>query len=159
MQITILGVGKIKEAYLKDAIGEYLKRLKPFAKINVVEIAEEKSPAEPSLAQVKQIKEAEGERILQAIPAGAYHIALALEGDNLSSPELAKKIDSITLNGHSQLVFTIGGSWGLGDKVLSKADFLLSFGRMTFPHQLMRLILAEQVYRAYKISSGSAYHK
>lgn len=159
MQISIIAVGKLKEDYFKRAMDEYLKRLSPFAKTNILEISEGKSPALPSSAQIYQIKAEEGKGILEAIPAKAYHFALAIEGKALSSPGFAENLAALALAGHSHLTFSIGGSWGLSDEVLRKADYLLSFGKMTFPHQLMRVILVEQIYRGYKINSGSAYHK
>lgn len=159
MQINIVAIGKIKENYLKEGLAEYLKRLTPLAKIKIYELEEERAVAAPSPAQIEQIKEAEGRRILAALPKDCYHIALDMRGKNLSSWQLAKHIEKLALDGKSQLAFSIGGSFGLKENVCHCADFLLSFGQMTFPHQLIRLILLEQIYRAFKINSGQIYHK
>ncbi len=165
MRITILCVGKLKEQYLKDGIVEYAKRMPPYAELQVIEVADEKTPANASAQSNEKIKESEGKRLLAALlPNGhkdkdAYIIVLDSAGKNLSSPELAQKIDTLALGGTSHIVFVIGGSLGLSREVLQRGDFLLSFGKMTFPHQLMRLILLEQIYRAFKISRGETYHK
>ncbi len=159
MQITILAIGKIKENYLRDGLAEYLKRLTSFAKVKIYELEEERAAADPSPAQIEQIKKAEGRRILAALPKDCYHIALDMRGKNLSSGQLAKHIEKLALDGKSQLAFSIGGSFGLAKNIVDYADFLLSFGHMTFPHQLMRLILLEQIYRAFKMNSGQIYHK
>ncbi len=159
MQISIIAVGKLKESYLKEGMAEYIKRLAPFAKVKIMEVNEEKGPSCPSPSQIEAIKKAEGKRLLGIIPPRSYHIALALDGENLSSLGLAAKIEEAALGGNSHLVFSIGGSWGLDNELLKKADFLLSFGKMTFPHQLMRLILMEQIYRSFKINRGGEYHK
>jgi 23S rRNA (pseudouridine1915-N3)-methyltransferase len=159
MNIKIIAVGKLKEKYLKEGIAEYLKRLKPYAKVEIIEVAEEKEPANASPADGIMIKEREGERILEKVKAGSYLIALAIDGKLLSSEELAEKLDHLALEGKSDIAIVIGGSLGLSEEVLGRADFKLSFSKMTFPHQLMRLILMEQIYRAFKISKGEPYHK
>lgn len=159
MNIKIIGVGKLKEKFLKDGIDEYLKRLKAYAKIEIVEVAEEKEPANTSPADEIIIKEREGERILEKVKAGSYLMALAIDGKQLSSEALAEKFNQLALEGKSDIVIVIGGSLGLTDEVLKRADFQLSFSKMTFPHQLMRLILIEQVYRSFKINKGEKYHK
>lgn len=159
MRITLVTVGKIKEKYLEDAIGEYSKRLSRYCKLDIVQVADEKTPDKAGEALETQIKEKEGERILSHIREGAYVIALAIDGKMLSSEELAAQVDKLGVSGVSWIVFVIGGSLGLSEKVLLRADCRLSFSRMTFPHQLMRVILLEQIYRSYRIISGGPYHK
>ncbi len=159
MKITLITVGKIKEKYFTDAILEYSKRLSRYCKLEIVEVADEKTPDGASEGLENQIKEKEGERILAKIPDGAYVVALAIEGKQLSSEELADKMEKWNVMGVSHLVFIIGGSLGLTPKVLSKADFKLSFSPMTFPHQLMRVILLEQIYRSFRIRNHEPYHK
>ncbi len=159
MTITIITIGKVKEQYLKNGLDEYLKRLSPFVKINVFEIADEKAPENLSGNEMLIVKQKEGSRILQQIKDNQYVIALAIEGESLSSEELAQEIDTLSTYGKSNIVFVIGGSLGLSDEVYKRADKLLSFSKMTFPHQLMRLILIEQIYRAFKINRGEPYHK
>ncbi len=159
MKITLITVGKIKERYLEEAIGEYTKRLSRFCKLEILQVADEKTPEGASPAQVRQIKAREGERILAHVKEGAYVIALAIEGKMLSSEELASRIGRLGVDGRSQIIFIIGGSLGLSEEVLTRADFLLSFSPMTFPHQLMRVILLEQIYRSYQILAGTPYHK
>ncbi|MFR5601511.1 MAG: 23S rRNA (pseudouridine(1915)-N(3))-methyltransferase RlmH [Lachnospiraceae bacterium] len=159
MKITLVTVGKIKERYLEQAIEEYGKRLGRYCKLEIIQVPDEKTPDNASTALEEQIKEKEGERILAKIPDGAYVIALAIEGKMLDSVELADHINKLGISGVSQIVFVIGGSLGLATKVLSRADYKLSFSKMTFPHQLMRVILLEQVYRSYRIISGAPYHK
>lgn len=159
MQISIIAVGRIKEDYLKKAIAEYLKRLTVSAKVNIKEVADEKIPANASPAQEEEVRDKECRKILSTLPDNAHHIALDLGGENLSSEELAALIENLALAGKSHLVFTIGGSLGLNEEIKKKADYRLSFGRMTFPHQLMRVILLEQIYRAFKIIKGETYHK
>jgi len=159
MNIKIIAVGKLKENYLKEGIAEYLKRLKPYAKVEIIEVAEEKEPANASPADEIMIKGREGERILEKVKPGSYLIALAIDGKQLSSEELADKLDNLALEGKSDIAMVIGGPLGLSEEVLKKADFKLSFSKMTFPHQLMRLILMEQIYRAFKIIKGELYHK
>ena len=159
MQITIIAVGKLKEKYLKMAVDEYLKRLTTMAKVNILEVPDEKIPTSPSANQIKQLLELEGKKINSVIPNNSYLIVLDLEGENLASEELAARIEDLALKGQSHLTFVIGGSHGLSEEVLKKADFSLSFGKMTFPHQLMRPILLEQIYRSFSINQGRAYHK
>lgn len=159
MQIQITAVGKLKEDYLREGIAEYLKRLTTMAKVKIIEVADEKLPSGDAEALTNRAKEAEGERILAALPKNSYHIALDMRGKNISSPELARLIEELALSGQSQLAFTIGGSVGLSKQVLDSADYLLSFGQLTYPHQLMRLMLLEQIYRALKINRGETYHK
>ncbi|MBQ9119896.1 MAG: 23S rRNA (pseudouridine(1915)-N(3))-methyltransferase RlmH [Lachnospiraceae bacterium] len=159
MRITIIGVGKIKEKFFTDAIAEYSKRLSRYIKLEIIELADEKTPDHASAAEEEQIKKKEGERILKSIKDGAYVIALAIEGKQLSSTELADRIEQLSIGGDSHIVFIIGGSLGLDPEVLKRADYLLSFSKMTFPHQLMRVVLLEQIYRSYRIIQGEPYHK
>ncbi|GLC81217.1 23S rRNA (pseudouridine(1915)-N(3))-methyltransferase RlmH [Lacrimispora brassicae] len=159
MKITLVTVGKIKEKFYTDAIGEYSKRLSRYCKLDIVQVADEKTPDSASEAVERQIREKEGERILSSVKDGAYVIALAIDGEMLDSVQLSGKINSLGVGGISQIVFVIGGSLGLSDAVLKRADYKLSFSRMTFPHQLMRVILLEQVYRSYRIINGEPYHK
>lgn len=159
MKITLVTVGKIKEKYLEQAIAEYSKRLARYCKLEILQVADEKTPEGASAAVEEQIKEKEGERILSQIRDGSFVIALAIEGKMMSSEELAQKMDRLAVEGTSQITFIIGGSLGLSRKVLERADFLLSFSKMTFPHQLMRVILLEQIYRSYRIITGQPYHK
>lgn len=159
MKITIVTVGKIKEKYLKDAIAEYSKRLSKYCKLEIIEVADEKTPDNASEVVEEQIRAKEGERILKHIKDDAYVITLEINGKMLSSEDLAEKIDTLGVKGISHIVFVIGGSIGLGTEVLKRSDFALSFSKMTFPHQLMRVILLEQVYRSYRIINGEPYHK
>lgn len=159
MKITLITVGKIKEKFYTDAIAEYSKRLSRYCKLDIVQVADEKTPDGASELQERQIKEKEGERILAQIKDGSYVIALAIEGEMLDSEGLAEKIDRLGVGGQSQIVFIIGGSLGLSDAVMRRADYKLSFSKMTFPHQLMRVILLEQIYRSYRIVHGEPYHK
>jgi 23S rRNA (pseudouridine1915-N3)-methyltransferase len=159
MKITLVTVGKIKEKFFADAIAEYTKRLSRYCKLDIVQLPDEKTPDNAGEVIERQIKEKEGERILASIKDGTYVIALAIEGDMLDSVKLSEKIDSLGIGGTSQIVFVIGGSLGLSDAVLKRADYKLSFSRMTFPHQLMRVILLEQIYRSYRIIYGEPYHK
>jgi len=159
MNITIISVGKLKEKYLIQGINEYKKRISPYAKVQMVEVADEKAPENLSEAEMLQVKQKEGERILGHIKQDQYVIALAIEGNMWSSEQLAQEIDETAIYGNSNIIFIIGGSLGLSEDVYKRADKLLSFSKMTFPHQLMRLILLEQVYRAFKIIKGEPYHK
>ena len=159
MKITVIAVGKIKEKFYTDAIAEYSKRLSRYCRLEVIQVADEKTPDGASEAQERQIKEKEGSRILAQIKDGAYVIALAVQGTMLSSEQLASKLNKLGVDGQSQIVLVIGGSLGLSDEVLKRADYHLSFSPMTFPHQLMRVILLEQIYRSYRIISGEPYHK
>ncbi len=159
MKITLIAVGKIKERYLEDAIGEYSRRLGRYCRMEIIQVADEKTPDKAGPALVRQIKEREGARILAHIKEGAYVVALAIQGQMMSSEELADRIGKLGVGGRSQIIFIIGGSLGLSEEVLGRADLLLSFSPMTFPHQLMRVILLEQIYRSYQILAGTPYHK
>ena len=159
MRINIVCVGKIKEKYLKLGIDEFKKRLSKYCKLEIIELEDEKAPENLSDKEMLMIKEKEGKKILSKIKDNSYVIALAIDGKNLSSEELAETINKLGVRGISNITFVIGGSLGLSDEVLSRSDYKLSFSKMTFPHQLMRLILLEQVYRAYRINNGEPYHK
>ncbi|MED3964379.1 23S rRNA (pseudouridine(1915)-N(3))-methyltransferase RlmH [Niallia taxi] len=159
MNISIITVGKLKEKYLKQGIEEYTKRLSSYSKIEIIEVPDEKAPEVLSEAEMIQVKDKEGERILAKVPADAHVIALAIDGKQKSSEELADTLDKLATYGKSKVAFIIGGSLGLSCQVLQRADDKLSFSKMTFPHQLMRLILVEQVYRAFRINRGEPYHK
>lgn len=159
MKITIVSVGKIKEKYLNDALAEYGKRLSRYCKLEFMEVADEKTVDKAGEALNRQVKEKEGARILNCLKPDAFVIALAIEGSMMDSEEFAEKIRRLGVGGVSHIQFVIGGSLGLAEEVLRRADLLLSFSRMTFPHQLMRVILLEQIYRGYRIISGEPYHK
>ena len=159
MNITIVTVGKLKEKYLKMGIEEFSKRLGAYAKINVVEVADEKAPESLSDADMEIVKKKEAERIMAKFGSDTYVIALAIEGKMKTSEELAADLESLMTYGRSKVAFVIGGSLGLHDSVIKRADELLSFSKMTFPHQMMKLILLEQVYRAFRIMKGEPYHK
>ncbi|WP_368251134.1 23S rRNA (pseudouridine(1915)-N(3))-methyltransferase RlmH [Enterococcus sp. 2201sp1_2201st1_B8_2201SCRN_220225] len=159
MNIKIITVGKLKEKYLVQGINEYVKRLGAYCKLQMVEVPDEKAPENLSEAQMLQVKEKEGERILAKIKEGEYVFALAIEGKNPSSEAFAKQIDQLQIQGKSQFVFVIGGSLGLSSEVIKRSNAQISFGKMTYPHQLMRLILVEQIYRAMRINHGEPYHK
>ena len=159
MQITIVAVGKLKEKYLKMGIEEYLKRLSAYARVTIVEVSDEKAPENLSDGDMLRVKEKEGERILASLKNSQHVVALAIDGEMWSSERLAEKLDSWAIYGKSSVAFVIGGSLGLSEQVLKRADEKLSFSKMTFPHQLMRLILVEQVYRGFKIIKGEPYHK
>ena len=159
MRITLITVGKIKEKYLRDAIAEYSKRLSRYCKLEIVEVADEKTPDQASEAAEENIRNKEGERILKHIRDDMYVITLEIGGKMLSSEEFADKINSLGVQGKSSITFVIGGSIGLGQEVLRRSDYALSFSKMTFPHQLMRVILLEQGYRGYRIINGEPYHK
>lgn len=159
MKITIITVGKIKEKYLKDAIAEYSKRLSKYCKLEIVEVADEKTPDNASEVVENAIRAKEAERILKYVKDDAFVITLEINGKQLTSEELADKIDKLGVQGTSHIIFIIGGSIGLGEDVLQKSNYALSFSKMTFPHQLMRVILLEQIYRSYRIISGEPYHK
>ena len=152
-------MGKIKEKYLKDGIAEYSKRLSRYCKLEIIEVADEKTPDQASETVEEQIRDKEGERILKYLKDDMYVITLEINGKQLSSEELADKMAALGLQGKSNIVFVIGGSIGLGREVLKRSDYALSFSKMTFPHQLMRVILLEQVYRGYRIINGEPYHK
>jgi 23S rRNA (pseudouridine1915-N3)-methyltransferase len=159
MNIKIISVGKLKEKYLVQGINEYTKRLSKYCKITLVEVPDEKAPEKLSDAEMTQVKEKEGERILAKVKDQEYVFALAINGKNPSSEDFAATLDSLQLSGKSQFVFIIGGSLGLSDQVLKRSNAQISFGKMTYPHQLMRLILVEQIYRAFRINAGEPYHK
>ncbi|MCI9597417.1 MAG: 23S rRNA (pseudouridine(1915)-N(3))-methyltransferase RlmH [Firmicutes bacterium] len=159
MKITIVAVGKIKEKYWKDAISEYSKRLGAYCDLKIIEVADEKTPDQASQAAEEVIRAKEGERILKHLKDDMYVIALEISGQMLASESLAKKIEDLGIQGKSSIAFVIGGSIGLGKEVLRHSDYALSFSKMTFPHQLMRVILLEQVYRGFKIQRGEPYHK
>ncbi len=159
MKITLITVGKIKEKYLKDAIAEYSKRLSRYCKLEIVEVADEKTPDNASDTVEDAIRDKEGERILKYIKEDAYVITLEIAGKMLTSEEMAEKIEKLGVQGTSHIIFIIGGSIGLGKEILKRSDYALSFSKMTFPHQLMRVILLEQIYRSYRIINHEPYHK
>lgn len=158
MKVTLICVGKVKEKFYRDAIKEYEKRLGAYIKLNTIEISDEKVKAEND-SEIALAMEKEGNNILSKIKDNQYVITLEILGKNLSSEEFASKIDNLMLIGKSDVVLIIGGSYGLSDSVKKRSDFALSFSRMTFPHQMMRVVLLEQVYRAYRIITGASYHK
>lgn len=159
MKISLVTVGKIKEKYFVNAIQEYSKRLSRYCKMEIIEVNDEKTPDKASEGEERQIKEKEGMRILKSLKEESYVIALAIEGQQIDSLKLANKIEQLGINGNSHITFVIGGSLGLDNRVLQQADELLSFSKMTFPHQLMRVILLEQIYRSYRIINNDPYHK
>lgn len=159
MKITIITVGKIKEKYLKDAIAEYSKRLSKYCKLEIVEVADEKTPDNASETMEDAIRSKEAERILRYVKEDAYIITLEIQGKQLTSEEMAEKIERLGVMGTSHIIFIIGGSIGLGEEVIKKSNYALSFSKMTFPHQLMRVILLEQIYRSYRIINREPYHK
>lgn len=159
MNIAIICVGKLKEKYLKDAIAEYSTRLSKYCKLDIIEVADEKAPENMSLAEENAVKLKEGQNILRYIKDDAYVVALCISGEMLSSEKFASFINNLGIKGRSNIAFVIGGSIGLSDEVLKRADYRLSFSAMTFPHQLMRVILLEQVYRGFRIIKGEPYHK
>ena len=159
MKVKLITVGKLKEKYLKDGISEYVKRLGRFTKFESIELPDEKTPDNASESENKLILEKEGRRILSKVGDRDYVIALAIEGKQFPSEQFAKEIEQATLKGHSEITFIIGGSLGLSLEVKKRANQLMSFGPLTFPHQLMRLVLVEQIYRAFMIQQGSPYHK
>lgn len=158
MKITIACVGKIKEKYLTQGIEEFTKRLTPFCKLETLSINEEKMPDNPSPAEKEQVLDRETKRLMAIIPENSYVILLDVIGKQISSPELAEKIDALALAGTSHITFVIGGAFGYTDALRKRADFALSFSKMTFTHQMIRLLLVEQIYRAFKISRGEKYH-
>ena len=159
LKFQIITVGKLKEKYLKDGINEYLKRLQRYAVVEIVEVADEQTPDNASEAEELQIKAKEAQRIQKYIKDDTYLIALAIEGKMFTSEQLAEKIEQLGVGGKSHVTMVIGGSLGLDDAILKRADLLLSFSKMTFPHQLARIMLLEQTYRALKIAAGERYHK
>lgn len=159
MKITILCVGKVKEKFYREAIEEFSKRLSRYCKLEIIEVADEKTDENASENEITLVKNKEGERLLKSIKEDAFVIALCIDGKQLDSEELSRKIDSLGVQGTSHICFIIGGSLGLSDSVIRRTDFKLSFSKMTFPHQLMRVILLEQIYRAFRISNNEPYHK
>lgn len=159
IKVSIIAVGKLKEKYLKDACGEYTKRLGAYSKVNIIEINEERCSDNPSANEIEQVKQKEGERIIAKIPKGAYIIPMCIEGQQMSSEDFSKKLENVSINGYGEAVFIIGGSFGLSDDVKALGKLKLSFGKLTLPHQLMRVILLEQIYRAFSISNNTKYHK
>jgi|SRR5699024_2212491 len=159
MKISIITVGKLKEKYLKQGIEEYVKRLRSYAKVEIIEVPDEKAPETLSEAEMEAVKRKEGDRILTHIQPDMYVMTLEIRGKMLSSEQLASKMNELAIYGKSKIAFVIGGSLGLSEAIQKRSNFALSFSKMTFPHQLMRLILLEQVYRAYRINRGEPYHK
>ncbi len=159
VKLTVISVGKMKEKYFLEAIGEYEKRLKRYAQLSFVELKDEPTPENPTDREKEVILKKEGERIKEKIPQGSYIISLCVEGKQLSSEELSELISKTTLNLSGSITLIIGGSLGLADEIKKLSDFKLSFSKMTFPHRLMRVILLEQLYRAFTISEGKTYHK
>ncbi|SHM97221.1 23S rRNA (pseudouridine1915-N3)-methyltransferase [Anaerosporobacter mobilis DSM 15930] len=159
MKITVLCVGKIKEKYFTLGIDEYAKRLSRYCKLEIIEVPDEKTPDNASENEELQIKAKEGDKLLRYIKDNAFVIALAIEGKMLTSEELSEKMEQLGINGDSNVVFVIGGSLGLDKRILDRADYKLSFSKMTFPHQMMRMVLLEQVYRGFRIMKGEPYHK
>ncbi len=158
MRITIACVGKLKEKYLRAGVEEYLKRLQPFCKTEITAISEEKMPSDPSDATREQVLQKETERLLKQIPENSYVILLDLHGKEITSPELAEKLDKLTVQGVSHITFVIGGAFGYTEELRKRADFRWSFSPLTFTHQMIRMMLVEQIYRAFKISRGEKYH-
>lgn len=159
MKITIISVGKLKEKYLKAGISEYSKRLKSYTKLDIIEVNDEPAAKNLSQKDIEQVKEIEGKKILNKIPDRTEVIALDLKGKELTSEKFAKYINDTTIYGKSHIVYIIGGSNGLSSEVLERSDLRISFGKLTYPHQLMRLILIEQIYRSFKILNNEPYHK
>lgn len=159
MNISIICVGKIKEKFYREAINEYSKRLSRYCKLDIVEVADEKTPDNASEKEELQIKDKEGEGILKNIKDNFYVIAMDIKGEMLTSELLATKINNMGISGDSNIAFVIGGSLGLSKRILDRADYKLSFSRMTFPHQLFRVMILEQIYRGFRISAGEPYHK
>lgn len=159
IKVNIIAVGKLKEKYLKDACAEYTKRLSAYSKITITEINEERCSDNPSDSEIEQVKQKEGERIIAKIPKGSYIVPMCIEGTQMSSEEFSKKLEAVSISGYGEVTFIIGGSFGLSDDVKALGKLKLSFGKLTLPHQLMRVILLEQVYRAFSISNNTKYHK
>lgn len=159
MNIRIVAVGKIKEKYIQEGIKEFSKRLSRYCSLDIVEIDDEKAPENLSEKEMDIVKNKEGDRILAKIPQNSFIISLVIQGRQLSSEELSEKVDDLMINGINDITFVIGGSLGLSTDVIDKSNFKLSFSKMTFPHQLMRLILLEQVYRGFRIMKNEPYHK
>lgn len=159
LNVSIVCVGKLKEKYWRDACDEYSKRLGGFCRFKIVEVDEEKISDNPSQQQIENTIKKEGERIISKIPKGAKVFAMCIEGKQMPSPKLAEKLDRLAVDGTSDIAFIIGGSWGLSEQVKSAAEIRMSMSEMTFPHQLARVMLCEQIYRAFQISTGGKYHK
>ena len=159
VSVTLIAVGKIKEKYLREALDEYAKRLSAYCKFEVVEVKDEKTPDSPSTREKQLVLEKEGERISAKIPQGAAVISLCVEGKQMTSERFAELISGYSIRGISKIAFIIGGSFGLDEKIKALSDVRLSFSEMTFPHMLMRVILAEQLYRGFTITEGKTYHK
>ncbi|OLS01476.1 23S rRNA (pseudouridine(1915)-N(3))-methyltransferase RlmH [Tissierella creatinophila] len=159
MNINIITVGKIKEKYIKEGINEFSKRLSRYGKLKIIEIDDEKAPENLSQKDMEKVMEKEGEKIISKIPQNSFIISLEIEGKSISSEMLSKKIEDIMISGNNDITFIIGGSLGLSNEVKMMSNFKLSFSKMTFPHQLMRLILLEQIYRAFRIMKNEPYHK
>ncbi|MGN0455123.1 MAG: 23S rRNA (pseudouridine(1915)-N(3))-methyltransferase RlmH [Ruminococcus sp.] len=159
LNISLICIGNLKEKYWAQAVEEYSKRLSAFCRFSVIQLNEERISNNPSPGEIDRILNAEGKRILEKIPKNSYVISMCIEGKQISSNELSQKIDDISLSGKSSLCFIIGGSWGLSQQVKQRSDFKLSMSKMTFPHQMARVILCEQIYRAFEISSNGKYHK
>ena len=159
MKIKIVTVGKLKEKYLKDGIAEYTKRISRFAKLEMIEVTDEKTPDKASELENQKILETEGARILSKVRERDFVVVLAIEGKTFSSEDFSKQLEQASIKGYSTLTFIIGGSLGLAPIVKNRANLSVSFGRLTLPHQLMRLVLVEQIYRAFTIQQGSPYHK
>lgn len=159
MKITIMSVGNIKEKYLKDAILEYSKRISKYSEIDFINVDDEPIKDNASEKEIEMVKNKEALKLLKRLPQNSYKIALNLKGKMLTSPELAQKVLDICSYNNSHIVFVIGGSLGLGDELLAQMDYHLCFSKMTFPHQLMQVILLEQIYRAFKINNNEIYHK
>lgn len=159
MKISVITVGKIKEKYLRDAIAEYSKRLSRYCRLEIIEVADERTLDQASEAVEENIRTKEGERLLKYVRDDMYVITLEIGGKMLTSEQFAEKIETLGIQGKSSIAFVIGGSIGLGREVLKRSDYALSFSKMTFPHQLMRVVLLEQVYRGYRIINGEPYHK
>ena len=159
MNIRIVSVGKIKEKYIQDGIKEFSKRLSRYCNLEIIEVEDEKAPENLSEKEMEIVKNKEGERILSKIPQNSYVISLVIQGKSLSSEGLAEKIENLMIDGVNDITFVIGGSLGLSNNIIERSNFKLSFSKMTFPHQLMRLILLEQIYRGWRIMKGEPYHK
>ena len=159
MKITILSVGKVKEKFYREAIEEFVKRLSRYCKLEIIEVSDEKTEEQASETEIRLVKEKEGERLIKNIKDDSYVIALCIDGKQLDSEELSEKMEKLGVQGISHICFVIGGSLGLSDAVIKRADYKLSFSKMTFPHQLMRVILLEQIYRGFRIMNHEPYHK
>ena len=159
IKVTIIAVGKLKEKYLRDACAEYLKRLGIYAKVNVIEVNEERCSDNQTATEIENVKQKEGQRIIAKIPKASFVVPMCIEGTQYSSEDFAKKIEATAIAGNGEITFIIGGSFGLSDEVKTLGKLKLSFGKLTLPHQLMRVVLLEQIYRAFSILNNSKYHK